>query len=60
MIYHTITETIGKTPLMRLHKIEDAYQAGAAIYGKLEAFNPAGSIKDRVKVWHDLQFTVFV
>ena len=47
MIYHTITETIGKTPLMRLHKIEDAYQAGAAIYGKLEAFNPAGSIKDR-------------
>lgn len=47
MIYHTITETIGKTPLMRLHKIESSQQAGAAIYGKLEAFNPAGSIKDR-------------
>lgn len=47
MIYHTITEAIGKTPLMRLHKIESSQQAGAAIYGKLEAFNPAGSIKDR-------------
>lgn len=47
MIYHTITETIGKTPLMRLHKIESSQQAEAAIYGKLEAFNPAGSIKDR-------------
>ncbi len=47
MIYHTITETIGNTPLMRLHKIEDAYEAKGAIYGKLEAFNPAGSIKDR-------------
>ncbi len=47
MIYNTITETIGKTPLMRLHKIENSQQTNAAIYGKLEAFNPAGSIKDR-------------
>ncbi len=50
MIYNTITETIGKTPLMRLHKIETRWQAGAALYGKLEGFNPAGSIKDRAAI----------
>lgn len=47
MIYNKITETIGKTPLLRLSAIEESQQAGAALYGKLEAFNPAGSIKDR-------------
>src|SRR5699024_6435087 len=47
MIYQSITETIGNTPLLRLSKIEKAKDAGACIYGKLEAFNPAGSIKDR-------------
>lgn len=47
MIYNSITEAIGNTPLMRLHGIEKSQQAGAAIYGKLEALNPAGSIKDR-------------
>lgn len=47
MIYNSITEIIGRTPLMRLHAIEKSQQAEAAIYGKLEAFNPAGSIKDR-------------
>ncbi len=47
MIYNTITETIGKTPLLRMHRIEAAEGCGAALYAKLEAFNPAGSIKDR-------------
>ena len=47
MIYQSLTETIGNTPLLRLSKIEKAKDAGAYIYGKLEAFNPAGSIKDR-------------
>lgn len=47
MIYNSITETIGKTPLMRMHRIEDEKGCPAALYAKLEAFNPAGSIKDR-------------
>lgn len=47
MIYRKITETIGKTPLLRLEAIEKSCGAKAFIYGKLEGFNPAGSIKDR-------------
>ncbi len=47
MIYNKITETIGKTPLMRLNNIEKLEKTEAGIFAKLEAFNPAGSIKDR-------------
>lgn len=45
-IYNDITETIGRTPLVRLNRI--ARDAGAEILGKLEFFNPCGSIKDRI------------
>lgn len=51
MIINSITEAIGRTPLMRLAKIENSEGAGTAIYGKLEAMNPAGSIKDRAALW---------
>ena len=51
MIINSVTEAIGKTTLMRLSKIEASLTAGAAIYGKLEAMNPAGSIKDRAALW---------
>lgn len=47
MIYNDITETIGKTPLLRLNGIERKRNLKAELYAKLEAFNPAGSIKDR-------------
>ncbi|MDR2016521.1 MAG: cysteine synthase A [Burkholderiales bacterium] len=43
-----LTELIGKTPLLRLNGYARALNLGAAIIGKLEYFNPAGSIKDRV------------
>ena len=42
----TIIEQIGNTPLVRLSRVEPA--GGAAIYAKVEAFNPGGSIKDRI------------
>jgi cysteine synthase A len=42
----TILEQIGNTPLVRLERLED--KGSAAIYGKVEAFNPGGSIKDRI------------
>ena len=41
-----ITELIGKTPLLRLHKITAGIDAD--IVGKIESFNPAGSVKDRI------------
>ncbi len=47
-IKNNITELIGGTPLMELHNYERSQQLSAAILAKLEYFNPAGSIKDRV------------
>lgn len=48
MIYDSVIEMVGNTPLLRLHKIEKAYGVDCKIYAKLEKQNPAGSIKDRV------------
>lgn len=48
MIHTGITELVGKTPLVRLHGIERAFGAKAELLGKLESYNPTGSVKDRV------------
>ena len=47
-IYHNITELIGHTPLVELHGLERELGTDAHIYGKLEFFNPSGSVKDRI------------
>ena len=47
-IYQNATELIGKTPLLELTHIEKAYGLKAKILAKLEYFNPAGSVKDRI------------
>ncbi len=47
-IYASLSELIGKTPLLRLTRIADKYGLSAEIVAKLEMQNPAGSIKDRV------------
>lgn len=47
-IYQKITDLIGKTPLLELVNYEKANNLQARIIGKLEYFNPAGSVKDRV------------
>ncbi len=47
-IYQNIIELIGRTPLLELKKTEEKYQLKARLVAKLEAFNPAGSVKDRV------------
>lgn len=51
MLYQRIEDTLGKTPLMRLNNIEKLEHLEAELYGKLEGFNPAGSIKDRAALW---------
>ena len=48
MIYHSLTELIGSTPLLSLEKFCKKKQINAEIIAKIEAFNPAGSAKDRV------------
>ena len=48
MLYKTIDETIGGTPLVELTNIERDLGLKAKIYGKVEFFNPAGSVKDRI------------
>ena len=47
-IYKSATELIGKTPLLELTHIEKKYDLKAKIVAKLEYFNPAGSVKDRI------------
>lgn len=47
-IYKSVTELIGRTPLMELANFEKAQGLPARILAKLEYFNPAGSVKDRV------------
>ncbi len=48
MIYSSVEELIGNTPLVRLTEIEKAYNLEATLLAKVEFFNPAGSVKDRV------------
>ena len=47
-IYKNFVELVGNTPLFELTHLEKAHQAGAKVIGKLEYFNPAGSVKDRI------------
>ncbi len=47
-IYKSITELVGRTPLVELTNIEKQENISAVILAKVESFNPAGSIKDRI------------
>ena len=49
-IYDDITQTIGNTPLVRLHRVAQAHGAVADVVLKLEFFNPLSSVKDRIGV----------
>ncbi|MBQ2219614.1 MAG: pyridoxal-phosphate dependent enzyme, partial [Elusimicrobia bacterium] len=47
-IYKSADELIGKTPLLEFTHIEKAQNLEAKLIAKLEYFNPAGSVKDRI------------
>lgn len=47
-VTHSILDLIGNTPLLELHRIEAVQGIEAHLLAKLEGFNPAGSVKDRI------------
>ena len=47
-VVHSITDLIGRTPLIELHRIEEKFSLQAKLLAKLEYLNPAGSVKDRI------------
>lgn len=47
-IYKTVTDLVGNTPILELTNYEKANKLEATLLGKLEYFNPAGSVKDRI------------
>lgn len=49
-VFESVTDLVGNTPLLHLKNLEKNYDSVASIYAKLEYFNPAGSVKDRVAV----------
>lgn len=48
MIYHSLTELIGNTPLLELHRYQEKLGLNARLVAKLEMFNPCSSAKDRI------------
>jgi cysteine synthase A len=48
VIFKNVTELIGHTPLVELTHYEQAHNLPATLLGKVESFNPGGSVKDRV------------
>lgn len=47
-VYRNISDLVGKTPLVELVNYKEEFNLQATILGKMEYFNPAGSVKDRV------------
>ncbi|QDE41058.1 cysteine synthase A [Luteibacter pinisoli] len=47
MIHESILDTIGRTPIVRLHRVAPAH---VSLYAKVESFNPGGSVKDRLAI----------
>ncbi len=49
-IFESITDTVGNTPLVRLNRVTKEEKCVATVVAKLEFFNPASSVKDRIAV----------
>lgn len=56
-VYKSLTDLIGKTPLLELVNFRENNELNARIIAKLECFNPAGSVKDRIaKAMIDIKY----
>ncbi|MEZ5227933.1 MAG: pyridoxal-phosphate dependent enzyme [Acidimicrobiales bacterium] len=49
-IFEDVTQTVGGTPLVRLNRLTEGLPPGTQVLVKLEYFNPANSVKDRIGV----------
>ncbi len=47
-VFKSLSDLVGKTPLLELSNYEKKHNLGAAVIAKLEYYNPAGSVKDRI------------
>ncbi|MBQ3547957.1 MAG: cysteine synthase A [Clostridia bacterium] len=47
-LFNSLSQAVGNTPLLELKNSKKKYDFGASVFAKLEFFNPAGSVKDRV------------
>src|SRR5438045_9115907 len=47
-VFDSIVDAVGDTPIVRLRKLPQAHGVSATILAKLEYFNPAASVKDRI------------
>ncbi len=47
-LFNSLSQTVGNTPMLELRNSKNRYGFGAFVFAKLEYFNPAGSVKDRV------------
>ena len=59
MLYNSVEELVGQTPLLRLKRIENKFKLKSHLFGKCECFNPAFSVKDRIAK-HMLETTGFM
>lgn len=50
-VYNSISELVGKTPILRLNNLEKKEKLNATLLAKLEYFNPTGSVKDRAALF---------
>ena len=48
MMYESMLNMVGNTPMLRLLRIEEPFGLKSRVYAKLESFNPGGSVKDRI------------
>ena len=46
-IYDSLSDLVGNTPMLELHRIRQSWNLDSRLIGKIEYLNPAGSIKDR-------------
>ena len=47
-LFNSLSQAVGNTPMLELKNSKSKYGMSACVFAKLEYFNPAGSVKDRV------------